>query len=265
MARPMHCLTAISVALLAQGCSVLQSMAKPEVKRVVPKINGISMDGLDMQFDLDVSNPYPIPLSSDGLRYRLAVGGTELLNSKTTDPINVPAGQTSNVSLPVRISYEKLMSVAKGLRGASEAPYELGASADFVVLGQPLSLPIKHQGKLPILRPPTFADPKVNISRQGLTQVKLAVDANMHNPNAFDLGLEELGYDVKIGELSLGNIQATTDGKVGAGKTSRIRLSGEVSGASALRQLLGGKSLGKAHISPTGTLVTPYGPVRLPK
>jgi len=240
-------------------------MAKPEVKRVQPKIKGIDLDGVSMQFDLDVSNPYPIPLRSDGLSYRLAVSGTELLDSKTTDPINVPAGQTSNVSLPVRVSYGKLWSAVKGLKDASEAPYELGASADFVVFGRPRSLPFKHRGKLPILRPPTFADPKVSVSKQGLTQMKLAVDANMQNPNAFDLGVEELGYEVKIGEWSLGNIQATTDGKVGAGQTSRVRLSGEVSGANALRQLLGGKSLGRPHISPTGTLTTPYGPVRLPK
>ncbi len=84
----------------------------------------------------------------------------------------------------------------------------------------------------------------------------------MKNPNAFALGIENLGYVLKLGDIELGNLAATTGSTLEAGGTGRLSLSGKTSAASALLNLIKGGGPGMAKILPTGSIQTPYGPVK---
>jgi len=101
----------------------------------------------------------------------------------------------------------------------------------------------------------------VNLANVSLLKTKINADAAMKNPNAFALGIQNLGYALKIGGVELGGLKATTGSTLDAGETGQLSLSGEVSAASAIVKMIKGGKISGAEIVPSGMIQTPYGPV----
>ena len=91
----------------------------------------------------------------------------------------------------------------------------------------------------------------------------MAVTAEMKNPNVFALGLQNLGYALTIGDVSVGALQATTAESIEAGATGGLTLSGDLTAADALLKLVRGGKLGPAKLGATGAIQTPFGTVDL--
>jgi LEA14-like dessication related protein len=131
------------------------------------------------------------------------------------------------------------------------------------VAGQSFEVPFAHDGQLPVLRPPKFSVLDVETSDVSLRGAKVAVKAEMENPNVFALGLRDLGYSLMIGGASVGALQATTADTIEPGATGSLTLSGELTAADALMKLVRGGGLGPAKLAATGAVQTPFGAVDL--
>jgi LEA14-like dessication related protein len=257
-------LVAATLVASTLGCATLPLTERPEIQAVRPRISGIDFQGVNMAFDVDVRNPYPIPLRTPRFRYGIDVEGSRFFDSEAASGIDLPASGVGTATLPVRMSYADLWRTYGSLAGAPEADYTLRGALLIPVAGQSLELPLSHSGTFPILRPPAFSDVKVQLGDVSLTKAGVSVDAVMKNPNAFALGLEGLGYALKLGDAKLGGLSATTASTLAAGQTGRMTLSGDVSAASALFNMLMGGGKGGAEIVPSGSIQTPYGTVKLP-
>jgi LEA14-like dessication related protein len=216
-----------------------------------------------MVFDVDVFNPYPIPIKLPRFKYGVDIEGARFFNSESPSQLNLPASGVGTVSLPTRLLYTDLLGAYNNLTDRAEADYTLHANMILPILGQSLELPISHSGSFPILRPPTFSNINVDVSTVSLFKTVVNVDAAMKNPNAFALGIEDLGYILKLGGVELGSLTATTAGSLDAGQKGKLSLSGEISAASAIVKMIRGGNLGGANILPSGSIQTPYGPVKL--
>lgn len=256
-------ITVIVLAGSLLGCASLPMVGTPKVRSVSPRITGLDFEGVNLVFDVDVDNPYPVAIRVPGFKYGVDVEGSRFFDSETTSRINLPAIGVGTVSLPARISYIDLLNTYESLSGKAEADYTLRGTMILPILGQSLELPISHSGTFPILRPPTFSDVNVGLGKVSLFKTTISVDAMMRNPNAFPLGVEALGYVLKLGGTELGGLTATTGGSLKAGGSGRLSLKGEISAANALFSLLRTGSVGAASILPTGSIETPYGPVKL--
>jgi len=226
---------------------------------------GIDFSGVSMAFDVDVYNPNPLPIMSPRLKYALNVEGSRFFDAETTSSINLPAGKAGMVTFPVRVSYSDLWRTYQKLANAPEANYTLDGAFVFPIRGRSLQLPFSHGGTFPILRPPTFSDIKVRVGEMSLADARIDVDAAMKNPNVFPLGIKDLGYALKLGNVQLGDLTARTDEILNAGEKGQLSLSGKVSAFSAVVNLIRGGAIGGAAILPEGSIETPYGAVRLPK
>ena len=89
---------------LGSGCSLLADLQRPEIKKVTPAIKGIDFEGIDMMFDIDVSNPYPIRLQSPGFDYAFKIEGSRLFESQSDTKVDLPAKKVGTVQLPARFS-----------------------------------------------------------------------------------------------------------------------------------------------------------------
>lgn len=247
------------------GCSYLPSSAKPEVTAVRPRITGIDLRGLNLEFDLDIRNPYPVALKTPRIRYGFAVEGNRFAGDELGAGIELPARQTGTATLPVRISYVDLWNAARSLGDAAEVTYTIDGAFLTSGMGRDWELPFSHTGKMPILKIPTIKVTKFNPPKITLGGAQLGVQADVKNPNVFGIGLDSLGWDLQIGELRLGGLNASTVGSLGAGQTGVLNLVGKISATRALRQLAGGARLGQISIRPVGVLITPYGKVDLAK
>lgn len=260
-------LPAIGILLLGLifGCATLQGIEQPEIQAVHPRITGIDFQGVNLDFDVDVYNPYPVAIRTPRFRYGLDVEGTNLFDAKTASGLDLPARAVGTTVLPVRLAYSDLISHYQTLADAPEAGYRLYGALLFSLLGQSFELPISHEGTVPILRPPTFSDVKFELADVSLTKAKFNIDAAITNPNVFAIGLENLGYVLNLGDVKLGGLTAATGDSVGAGETGHILLSGEASAANALFNLLVGGTEGQARLLPSGSIKTPYGLVNMPQ
>lgn len=248
---------------LIPGCATLPGVDRPEIQAVHPRITGIDFQGVNLDFDVDVYNPYPVAIRTPRFRYGLDVEGSNLFDSETASGLDLPARAVGTTVLPVRLAYSDLLSHYRTLADAPEANYRLHGALLLSSLGQSFELPLSHEGTFPILRPPTFSDVKFQLADVSLTKAKFNIDAAVNNPNIFTLGLEDLGYVLKLGDIKLGGLTAATDGSLDPGGTGRMSLSGEASVANTLFNLLVGGTAGQAQILPSGSIRTPYGKVNL--
>ncbi len=252
----------VLLSIVISGCSLLENIRQPEILSVRPKITGIDFDAISLAFDVDVNNPYPIPIRAPRFRYGLDIQGNEFFKGDAESGVDLPAAKVGTLTLPVQLSYKDLWRTFQGLSDAKEVDYTLNGALMFSALGKSFELPLSHSGKFPVLRPPAFSNIKASLSEVSLTRAKIAVDADVNNPNVFDLGVQGLGYVLKVGGEEIGGLTASTGGMVGSGETSRLALVGEMPVASSLLRLIRGGKLSDAMITPSGSIQTPYGPVK---
>ena len=150
------------------------------------------------------------------------------------------------------------------MKDAPQVPYSLEGALVLPVAGQSFELPFTHDGDFPVLRPPQLSVLDVETPEVSLRGARVAVTAEMKNPNIFALGLKNLGYALTIGGVSLGDITATTADSIEAGGTGRLTLAGNLTAGEALMKLVRGGELGVPKLGATGVIETPFGSVDLP-
>ena len=118
MDRARDTLTAILLAVLIAGCASLDVLRRPDVRAVRPRITGVDFRAVDLAFDVDVNNPYPVPIKSPEFRYGLDIEGVEFLEATGSSRIDLPALSIGTVTVPVRLPYANLWRTLKNLGGA---------------------------------------------------------------------------------------------------------------------------------------------------
>ena len=253
-----------ALSLTFYDCGSSRNLAglKPEITSVRPRITGIDLSGVNLAFDVDVLNPYPRTIRSPQFRYALDISGQQLAQAAETVAVDLPARDTGTVTLPVRVGYLDLWQMAQNLRGANEVSYTLHGALLLPVAGKNFELPLEKSGSFPVLHLPRVSNIRPRLEGTGVTGRRLAVGADLTNPNVFALGLEKLGYRVRLGDVDLGGLTASTLEKIAAGDSRPVELSGQLT-AGNLAQILSGAGLGGIKLEPTGAIDTPYGPVSL--
>lgn len=247
------------------GCSSLVELGgKPEVREVRPRIKEIGFRGLVVDFEVDIHNPYLIPIRTPLVSYGVQIQQHEFMTSEASATVGLPAETVETVHLPFQITYSSLRRVYHDLKDAKEVEYRLHGTVSFSVLGHEFLLPLGFSGTLPLMRPPQFKNVRFRLSDVSLSKARITIEAVVENPNVFELDIRELGYLFKVGTVKLAGLTASTVEKIPPSETGRLLLVGEVSAAKAILELARGRGLGKAALEPSGFLKTPYGRVRLP-
>ena len=252
--------------LVVPGCAVFADLfGRPTVEGVRPTIKSIDLQGVTLAFEVDVKNPYVVPLASPRFRYGMDVEGAEFMAAQESEGADVPARGVGTLVLPVRLDYAALAQTYKTLSNANEFTYKLHGGLTFSAAGTSFDLPLSHEGKAPVVRPPTFSNISVRVAKASLTSLAVTVESDIKNPNVFQLGIDSLGYALKLGAASVADVKGATGGTIEPGKSGRVTLTGRLSGADALRSLAGGGKLGAPTLQPTGAIQTPYGAIKLQK
>jgi len=248
---------------VALGCATLPGAPRPEVRAVDARISGVDLGGVSMVFDVAAHNPYPVAIRTTRFRYGLEIGGADFINSDALTRIDLPAGETSTVALPVRLSYYDLWREYPTLRGSATAKYRLHAVVGFSVMGASLDIPFSHEGTFPIFRPPIVTAAKVQLADVSLSKAKIIVDSEIENPNAFALDVSGLKYELDLGDVRLAVLDPSGGETIGPGQTDRLILTGEVSASNGLIKLLMNGVSGVPQVTVSGLVRTAYGTIRL--
>lgn len=148
--------------VLLGGCGTLNSLMqyeKPTANLTGVSFGDVSLDEVQLLFDVEVDNPYALALPLLNIDYDLQSDGRPLLNGKADLATTIPAKSAKVVTLPVSFKYTDLLNAIislKDVRPGSQIPYtaKVGIGLDSPVVGN-IRLPLTKEGMLDV---PTIED-----------------------------------------------------------------------------------------------------------
>jgi LEA14-like dessication related protein len=230
MRRRSACWALLAFLTFFGGCKsltdVLEDVPKPSVKVLGVGLQGLSLSGASLVFDLEISNPYAASLPLVDLTYKLASGTNTILEGKVVQTGSVPARGTQVIQLPANFRFSALLETLKGVKPGAvvgyQADFSLGVNAP--VLGQ-MSVPFAHRGELPIPAMPQVELVSFDLAKLGLDETRATAHVRLKNTNQFSLELSKLGLDFALGEQEIAHTSIGNTTSLKPGETQSIPVS----------------------------------------
>ncbi len=250
------------------GCAALEGWLKrPTVSLAGVGLDDIGLSSATLRFDVEVQNPYSVPLPLVNMDYGLASRGAAFLSGKADLQGTVPAEGKKTVSLPAKITYAKLLEALSGVRPGAVVPYEaeLGLSVKPPGLGD-LRLPMKKSGQLPVPAAPEVSITEIRWGRLTLDDAGGTIKLHLVNRNQFAMSLSRLAAALSLGGVEVARSAAAGQTGLAAGQAGDVELPISLSprklGLSVFRMLTGADA--SYDLTGDAQVVTPFGPMTLP-
>ena len=263
-------IAALPLLLGLTGCGMIDALGlqKPSARVAGVSLQDIDLTAVTLLFDVELKNPYSVPLPLVNLDYGLASGGKPFLDGEAPLQGAVPALSSKTVSLPAKVTYQQLLSVLTDVKLGSVVPYRanLGLSVDAPVVGA-LRLPLEKEGELPVPAPPDVKVQEIKWDDLSLSSAGGTVKLHVTNRNEFPMEMAKMAYGLTLGNSEVANAAIARplafDANGGSGVMEiPISFSPRKLGLAVLGMLTGDGSGYKL----TGDMdvQTPFGPMKLP-
>jgi LEA14-like dessication related protein len=263
------CLSAVGFA--AAGCETakryLESSEKPTATITSVALKDLDLQGVTLAFDVEVQNPYSVPLPIAALDVALASKGANFLKAESSEQGTAPAKGTKTLPVVAKVGFASLLSVLSGVKPGAVVPYEadLGVSVDAPALGR-LRLPLRKEGELPIPTVPRVRVGGVKWGGLSATSATAVVSLEVANDNRFPIDLDALDYGLTLADMKVASAKVAPGSNFGAGASRTLELPISFRpldfGFAALNALTGSG----AKYAFTGSFAarTPFGPLTFP-
>ena len=258
-------------ATLIAGCStldeVIEAAPKPGARILGAGVRNLSLQSLDLVFDVEVSNPYSVSLPLVDLTYALGSGGTQLLSGNIKPSGSVPANGTSVVQLPARLDFAGLLKTLPAVKPGAVVPYDaqIILVVDAPLLGE-MSLPVERSGEIPVPAPPQITLQSFDVGNLSLDEIRAEARLRVKNTNEFRIDLARIRFNLSLAGRNVASARLRAAPKLAPGRAAILKiplsLSPRALGAGVL-DMLSGSDAGYA-ISGRLDVVTPYGELALP-
>ncbi len=212
---------------LASGCesvqSALVSMEKPAARVTSARISDLSVKKATIEFDVEVDNPYAVPLPLTSVRYGLTSEGSRFLTG-TADLAgqSVPADGEKVVKLPAEVAYSAILSAVDGIRPGAVVSYKADMTLSVDAPTGKLDLPVSWEGELPFPAVPKVALDTVRWREVALSKATAVLDLRVENPNAFPVDLKRMTYALELGGRSVVESEVDASPRLAADETKKI-------------------------------------------
>ncbi len=98
---------------VAAGCQSLPIKKKPEARFQKVEIKSLSLKDVTLQFDLAISNPYPVRLKLESADLTFFLEGKRLFKTRTGKGLKIKARGTQVSSLDVTLKYKDIIRAVK--------------------------------------------------------------------------------------------------------------------------------------------------------
>ena len=262
-------LSALCLSLLA--CDTLQdvltAMDKPSARVQAVRFGDLSLDAATLLFDVEISNPYSVPLPLLDADYKLASTGTAFLSGTADIGGTIPANGSRTVTLPATVAFANLLKSVQGVKLGSLVPYQadLSLAVDAPGVGR-LALPISKKGELPVPNVPRVSLSSVRWDKLTLGEAAATLSIDVTNTNQFKLALQQMGYDLSLGGSKVVSSRVADAVSFSPGQAQTISVPISFSPSSlglGVFNMLRGEGAGYG-LSGSMNVQTPFGPMTLP-
>ncbi len=258
------------------GCQslgdVLSGASKPDARITSVKLTGLDLTAADLQFGVQVVNPYPVPLPLVQLDYAMSSGDSAFLSGSSTEQGVIPANGSSTFAVPARVNFAQLLAAVSGVRPGQVIPYTIDATVglDLTVLDEkvlePLRLPLQKSGELPVPAVPGIELSSVDWTNLDLQQAAATLNLQVTNNNQFPIDLSRLNYGLSLGGTEVARADVFEQSWIPAGGDGQLQipisLSPQSLGVAGFNMLLGSGAAYRLQGNLDAS--TPYGPISLP-
>lgn len=151
-------LSVLAVCSALPACSTVDALLgsgpRPSAALRGVSFGDLSFTGVGLDFDVEVTNPYEVPLPLVDLAYSLTSGRQRILKGAADLQGTIPALSSKVLTLPVEVSFADVLGFAEGARPGATIPYDAAAelSVDAPLLGRiPIPLGKKGELRLPLI------------------------------------------------------------------------------------------------------------------
>jgi LEA14-like dessication related protein len=173
----------------------------PQLEFAQMQLTNLTTERADMQMNMIIDNPAPVGLDIDSLHYTISIEGNEVVKTTYPDPLKIEASDTTMVSLPLTIYYDKLQSVLDKLEeeGKDSVVYKINATifTDVAVIPKD-KFNLKVEKRMPLIRVPEITVTDIGIKNLNFSGAVVQVEAYVVNENVFPIGFDNMHYSFQL-------------------------------------------------------------------
>lgn len=164
-------------------------------------ITDISDDAIDMTMQLLIDNPLPVGFKAHQLDYTVYIANTPVVEDAYKKAIEIKSGDSTLVTLPVKLKAETMTKVLKTLeqKGIDSTTYKVRSSfaLDVPILGEK-TFAVTIEKRLPTLYIPKIKIDDIDFGPLGLKRTDVATKVSVTNKNKFPFNITDARYTVTI-------------------------------------------------------------------
>jgi LEA14-like dessication related protein len=184
----------------------------------------VDLEGATVRLDFTVENPNGVPVEVASASWRLQVEGAEVSRGELPGGVTLPARQSAPVAVTARLRWADVARVVEPLRRQPEVAYRIDGDVGIETPVGLLTLPYRHQGRVPVPRLPALRLVGVSATMSSLTDLELGLELGVENPNGFPLPGATLRFDLLLNDVPLATGREATLAPVGARGEARLTL-----------------------------------------
>jgi len=133
--------------------------------------------------------------------------GRKLISGLIPDAGTLKAHGEETVKIPVTLIYDDIKNTYADIKPGSIIPYRIKVDllVDVPVFGR-ITLPLEKTGEIPIPYKPDIDIEKIKFDRFSFEETVAVLHLKLENKNDFDLGLNDLDYEVWLCDESIGSV-----------------------------------------------------------
>lgn len=202
--------------ILGISCSALQDLAsikKPTLSISDVQVSEMSLQDLELTFDVDVDNPNAVAINLASYDFNFLINQNSFVKGSQPLSTEISSSGKSTIQIPVRFTFKELYQTFDSMRDKDETAYNLDAiiGVNLPVLGL-AEIPISKSGTFPVIKKPSISASKLTVKNLSFTKADLELQIDVSNPNAFGVLLNTLSYNVDINGLE--SISGTTSKEI---------------------------------------------------
>jgi LEA14-like dessication related protein len=220
---------AMLLAALAGACKslddALEPLPKPDARVIGADVRNLSVNGLDLVFDIEISNPYGVKLPVVDLNYTVGSGELQLLQGGVTTLATVPANGSSVIRVPARVDFDAVIQTLSYVRPGSILPYhaEITIAVDAPLIGA-INLPLKHEGEIPVPAVPEISLASFDIDEITWEEVSATARLRVKNTNQFQIELAKLQFDLEFSDETVASAGTYRSHSLDPGQSAMVEI-----------------------------------------
>jgi LEA14-like dessication related protein len=224
---------AVAVASSASGCATLLDLLQgalktPDVAIKGMKITKMSLSSVATRFDAEINNPNPFGIRLDGLDWGLKLGGKSFVDGLLPKGLELKARGKSDTQLDIAFDLGKTAQAILDLIESKIIDYEIETKSHFRVRTLKLDVPANFKGKMPLPDVPNVQVKSFDLKNASASGLNFRMLSRVSNPNSFELPIDGLSFDVKLGGRSVLLNKLVRGVRVAAKQTEEIPIDFQV-------------------------------------